>query len=304
MNQLKNITSNSLKEENKMKELFVSYLYKLRHDLAFRITLIIGGGLSVLMFLIYLGLSAILKSNILSGSSLLIASLSPVQNFGLAVPINLITFTVLEFNHGSIRNKIIAGHSKASIYTSLFLNGLLFTFVLIGLYALLNFGLGSIGSLIKFGDGNNDLGPLLPTNFADGYIWKMIVLAVFSYISIVSFTVFFATLFRNIGPSIPVVIVGLLICYLAATIVSAVALIEGKTNETVLWIGRIVDPLYGIGASEAEPVYKTINGQQVITGQISTVTNETFISSICSNVFYAALFYGFGLLIFTKRDIK
>ena len=283
-----------------MKELFVSYLYKLRHDLAFRITLIIGGGLALLMFLIYLGLSALLETNILNGTSMLVSSLSPVQNFGLAVPINLITFTVLEFNHGSIRNKIIAGHSKGSIYTSLFLNGLLFTFVLVGIYAVLNFGLGSIGSLFSFGDGSQQVDPLLNPSYADGYVLKMIILACVSYISIVSFTIFFATLFRNIGPSIPVVIVGLLICYLAGTIIS----LAGAENEALLWVGRLVDPLYGMGAGEYELVHTTINGQDVVTGQLMTIKNETFFCSIGSNVFYATLFYVFGLIIFRKRDIK
>ena len=129
-----------------MKELFLSYLYKLRHDITFRITLIIGGGMAILMTLIYLGLGALLGSEkpLISGEMMLLSSLSPTQNFGLAVPINLITFTVLEFNQGSIRNKIIAGHSKAKIYTSLFLNGLIFTIALVGAYVLLSWGLGSI----------------------------------------------------------------------------------------------------------------------------------------------------------------
>ena len=36
-----------------MKELFVSYLYRVRHDIAFRITLFVGVGLSLLMALLY-----------------------------------------------------------------------------------------------------------------------------------------------------------------------------------------------------------------------------------------------------------
>ena len=133
-----------------MGELFIAYLYKLRRDLAFRITLIIGGGLALFTSLLYLGLSFLLESKMVSGAQMFIGSLSPTQNFGLAVPINLITFTVMEFSQGGIRNKIIGGHSKAQVYTSLLLNGLVFTFSLMIIYSLLCLGLGfAFGSLIN-----------------------------------------------------------------------------------------------------------------------------------------------------------
>ena len=79
---------------------------------------------------------------------------------------------------------------------------------------------------------------------------------------------------------------------------------EPAENEVLLWVGRLVDPLYGMGAGEYELVHTTINGQDVVTGQLMTIKNETFFCSIGSNVFYAALFYVFGLIIFRKRDIK
>lgn len=280
-----------------MKQLFLSYLYKLRHDIAFKITLIIGGGLALFLTLIYFGLSFLLEAILIDGPSMLISSLSPVQNFGLAVPINLITFTVLEFNQGSIRNKIIAGHSKAKIYTMLFINGLVFTFALMILYCLLNFGLGSlVGELLKSMKPEFEV---ISASYADFYLLKMIILAIVSYISIVSFTIFFATLFRNIGPTIPVIIIGLLICYLAGTIVSI-----ASDNETVVWLIRILDPLYGIGASESIEAGTIITpyGPQAISKP--TILTETFVCSIASNLVYASIFYVLGVVIFSKRDVK
>lgn len=283
-----------------MKELFLAYLFKLRHDITFKITLIIGGGMALLMALIYFGLSCLLEINMCSGPTMLIASLSPVQNFGLAVPINLVTFTVMEFNQGGIRNKIIGGHSKGQIYTSIFLNGLVFTFALMIIYVLLSFALGSAFGAI-FSNIYKDAGAMT-SEYEQFYILKMIVLACFCYISIVSFTVFFSTLFRNIGPSIPVIIISLLICYLGASIVASVA----YDNETLLWVGRIVDPLYCIGANESVNVETITNAEVGDMGMIlsSTVTTETFVSGICSNLFYTTLFFTGGILIFSKRDIK
>ena len=300
-----------------MKNLFVSYLYKLRHDLAFKITLIIGGGLAVLLTLVYFLLSMLIKINMLDGPTMVISSLSPGSNFGLAVPVNLITFTVLEFNQGSIRNKIVAGHSKASIYTSLVLNGLLFTFALMIAYVLICFGLGSLfGQVTKAilegmradelaKTGYSEIIPEMSSVYSGMYIFKMIVLAVFCYISIVSFTIFFSSLFRNIGPSIPVVILVLVFASSLAPIVVMV----GDRNEGLLWAFRIIDPLFCLGANESEVVGQTIGlspegAPFVYDVTEPTVTNETFISGICSNIVYAALFYVGGLFIFKKRDVK
>lgn len=282
-----------------MKELFLAYLFKLRHDITFKVTLIIGGGLALVMTLIYFGLSYLLETNMINGTQMMIASLSPVQNFGLAVPINLITFTVMEFNQGGIRNKIIGGHSKGQIYTSIFLNGLVFTFFLMIIYVLLSFGLGNLFGW--FFNMSHEGAEVIQTSYADYYILKMIILAALCYVSIVSFTIFFATLFRNIGPAIPVIIIGLLACYLAGTIISMV----GAENQTALWVGRIIDPLYCIGASETVDggTAVVIDGITLASSAV-TVTTETFVSGIISNLAYTALFFTGGILIFSKRDIK
>ena len=263
-----------------MGRLFKSYLFKLRYDLAFRITLIIGGGIAVLLTLIYLGIGALADETVISGELMLTSSLSPIQNFGLAVPVNLITFTVLEFTHGAIRNKVIAGHSKGRIYTSLFLNGSFFTLTLMTLYVLLCFALGSIfGGFSVTGNGAYD----------EHYIVRMVISAVFIYISITSFTIFFATLFRNIGPTIPVVIVALITLGLIGTITSLI-----PDNEGVVWTMRFVDPLYSIGTME----YASDKSFMRV------LTTETFVSGIISNIVYTGLFFTGGLLIFRKRDVK
>lgn len=291
-----------------MKELFLAYLFKLRHDITFKITLIIGLGLAVFLSLLYVGISFLSETLMISGASMYISSLSPTSNFGLAVPINLVTFTVMEFSQGGIRNKIIGGHSKKQIYASIFLNGLVFTFALMIVYSLLCLGLGAgFGALIKQLNpdweslGTIDLTSLSMTSgYADYYFLRITILAILCYVSIVSFTVFFATLFRNIGPCIPVILISLIFLSLASTII----ILVGHDNETALWVGRIVDPLFCLNAGETAVIgYKTMYGEEMaIYG--STISNEVFISGICSNLFYAALFFTGGILIFSKRDIK
>ena len=288
-----------------MKNLIVSYFYKLRHDIGFKIVLIIGVALSFLLSLLYFLIGKWIGMSIVSGTGMYLSSLSPIQNFGIAIPINLVIFTVSEFSHGAIRNKIISGHSKGKLYLSLFLDGLILTFVLLSIYALLSFAFGSMF-------GGFDSNELQPTNEVLGtimskrapdYVWKMTVMAVFCYISIVSLTIFISTLFRNIGACIPVILILLMFLYLFGSIISAV-----NVDENIIWLCRIFDPLYGLGAVEeislgTETI--TIDGhEQVVEVMGQTIKSETFISGLISNAVYATIFYVAGVIIFKKRDIK
>ena len=115
-----------------MKNIFKAFLFKLKKDLSFRIIGIIGLALAVLLptilFLIDLGISQLnddgkITHMLCTGQSLLVSSWSPTQNFGLAIPITLITLTVLEFTNGTIRNKVISGYSKTKIYLGLYFTG-------------------------------------------------------------------------------------------------------------------------------------------------------------------------------------
>ena len=272
-----------------MGNLFKAFLFKLRHDLTFKITLIIAVAVAFFMTFLYVILGNILEQKMVSGEMMLVSSLSPAQNFGLAIPINLVTFTVLEFTQGSIRNKIIAGHSKAKIYLSLALNGLMFSFSLITVYVLLCFGLGCI-----FG-GFNPIGATLILKMTTAnYIPRMLISAIFCYLSITLFAIFFSTLFRSIGPSIPVIILVIVFAYIISTLIAQI-----PTNDTVIWTVRIFDPFYALSSNEMTPVQ--VGSESVLA---ATVTDESFFSSIISNVVYSSIFFILGIVIFKNRDIK
>ena len=290
-----------------MLRLIKAFFFKIFRDLTFRITLIIGVALAfVTTFGIYaIGLlagegDAEIAKSMLNGQSMLITSLSPAQNFGIAIPVNLICFVALEFTHGTIRNKIIAGNSKFNIYISMLVSGLFFAFALLFVYVGLCTGIGSIlGGFDANGEGS--LLTLSSGAFTPVYIVKMVVLGLLTYVSIVSFTIFIVTTFRNIGPSIPVVILLIYACYLAATLISTFASgleqLGDHTLDNVVWVARIIDPLYGISSSEMVVNMETGEAKRI-------VSNETFISGIINNLAYTALFTFFGVLEFTKRDVK
>lgn len=293
-----------------MMRLFKAFLFKISKDLTFRITLIIGAGLAVLMTGLYAALQygifalddmdaeADIGIKFISGQGMLINSMSPAQNYGLAIPINLITFICLEFSQGTIRNKIIAGHSKFKIYVSLFIGGLIFAFGLLGVYLLICTGLGTI-----FGGFNLEENVYLLTGVAQvtpEYLVKMIVICVVTYISIVSFAIFISTAFRSVGPSIPLVLVPIMICYFAAMISSVLSLLDSPGVEGFMNVMRIVDPLYAIGAIET----KTVIIDEANYNIVANMSNETFIAGICNNLVYAAIFFTAGSVLFKRRDVK
>ena len=277
-----------------MLRLFKAFIFKIFRDLTFRITLIIGAGIAIFMALLYALLDASLDLEgvkMLTGQGMLVNSMSPVQNYGIAIPVNLITFTCLEFSQGTIRNKIIAGHSKAKIYASLFLSGLIFAFLLLGVYLGICTALGTI-----FGGFDLDVVTMAGTGygmFSAKYILQMLLACVVTYISVVSFTIFFATLFRSIGPSIPVVMILLMICYLGATIVSAMALFDMPGLEILINFMKVINPLYALGSSPSLDANNKFY-----------LENDVVIASVISNLVYATIFFVGGIFIFKKRDVK
>lgn len=288
-----------------MGRLIKSFFFKLTRDLTFRIVLIIGAGLAFLMTGLYLlidiGLGTFGENiKFLSGPNMLLTSLSPVDNFGLAIPICLITFICLEFSQGTIRNKIIAGHSKFKIYSALMISGLILTFSLLLVYVGLCTLLGTI-----FGGFDLEQPIVLLTltilgAYSDGvYIAQMLVTAIVVYISIVSYTIFFAALFRNIGPCIPVVIIALLMLSVGGSMVAMIG--DALENEALVNFVKIVDPLYVLSGGGTTESYVVVNDTPKAYVSIET---GAFVATIVNNLVYAALFFVGGAFIFIKRDVK
>ena len=321
-----------------MSRLLKAFFYKISKDITFRITLIIGGGIAILSALIFLALDAFLNIEgvkMLTGHGMLITSFSPAQNYGIAIPINIVSFIVLEFTQGTIRNKIIAGHSKFKIYASLYISGLILAASLLFIY---------VGFLTLFGTIFGGFDVSVPTMLGTSgigvsatveYIVKFTILALLTYTTIVSYAVFIATAFRSVGPSIPLVLVAILGLFFIAVIYGNVLVINKGIMEgyksglkaateienaeaiayyekeiadfkptydaliTVENILKCVDPLYGVSITSVNVV-----GEGEEMKQIATMDNFSFYGGIASNLVYSvALFFG-GACLFKKRDVK
>ena len=304
-----------------MRNIFNAFLFKLKKDLSFRIIGIIGLALAVILpvilFLIDLGISQLnddskITHMLCTGQSLLVSSWSPTQNFGLAIPITLITITVLEFTNGTIRNKVISGYSKTKIYLGLYFTGLLYTLALISLYVLVCFGLGcAFGGFDPHGE-LFSLSSLGGGNITPDFIWKVIVLSLLAYVVIATMTIFFSTLFRNIGPSIPVVIILIIACSALASITQVLSLFGSEADEAdsmaklLSGIGKVikaVNPVHSILVFDSTTTTEFVNEELNYTTTIG-ISWSSFWTQIANNLVYIAAFFTGGLLIFKKRDIK
>ena len=231
-----------------MFRLLASFFYRLRRDLTFRITSIIGLALSIGLPLLYFALDLtifiISKQEsggadvefmhlLCNGQSLFVGSFSPLQNFGIAIPINLVSFIVLEFSHGTVRNKIISGHSKLSVFLATVLSTVILSLLWIGAYVGISTGLGSLLGFAGF-DPNGVA--YMSGQVSPEYLIKLGILALFCYVLIACIATFFATLFRNIGPSIAVVLLMIAGLYLGATLIGL---------PSAIWVNDItlLDPL-------------------------------------------------------------
>ena len=275
-----------------MLRILYASLYKLFRDVTFKVTLIIGISLAIITNLLYFAIAEIgdieLGSVLFSGETALINSLSPTSNFGLTVPINLVVFTIGEFTYGTIRNKIIAGHKKSSIYLSLLAIGFVFTTVLMVAYCFLSWAFGSM------------LGGMHADGVSAETIGYVILYGFFAYVFIMVLSVFIASLIRSIGGSLPVIIIFLLFLGLVPTIINISALFGSSNGNLTDYLpARIamwIDPLFMIGLYSSSVMSMLITDTENVT--------EMIVAGIVVPVYWSVIFGVLGLKLFQYRDIK
>ena len=269
-------------------------LYKLFRDTTFKVTLIIGVALAVFTNLLYFIIFKVaidmpeLGSTLFSGETALINALNPTSNFGLTVPINLVVFTIGEFTYGTIRNKIIAGHKRSSIYFSLLATGFVFTLILMVAYCVLSWGLGSL------------LGGLHNDSISGETIGFVILYGFLAYVFIMAVSVFVATLIRSIGGSLPIIILLLVFMGLVPTFTIVgkafesgdVTLVTYLPSHIAMWI----DPLFMLG------IYTSSIMNTLLT-ETENAT-EMILAGTIVPTFWAVVFSFLGLKLFQYRDIK
>ena len=253
-------------------------LFKLLKDRPFKIVLIIGGSLAVLFSLAY----HFLLPELGGGYNSLVTSASPTNNFGLAVPINLVIFIIGEFNYGTIRNKIIAGNKRVNIYIALFIMGLIYSLILMTFYIGVSVGLSTIldGFFIE------------GVTVEPSTIISIIGATIMVYMTLTALAVFAASAIRNMGGAITVTVLLIMFAYIVG-MVSSLDLSFDYIGETVKYPAyiQIINPLF----------FHSVTSFSVLgVGEVK----DLLPLNIVSNAIYSALFLVAGILIFRYRDVK
>ena len=285
-----------------MINLFRAFFFKLARDITFRVTLFIGLGMAFFMMFLYMLIDGFSGAHVLcTGNNMFVSSFNPSQNFGLAIPINLVSFTVLEFTHGIIRNKIVAGNSKFKIYLSLFLTGLIFSLTLLFAYVGLSTLLGTIIGGFN-ANGRAMLGVIASdwsTVMSPDFIWRYVVANILVYITVTSFAIFVSTLFRNVGPCIPLCIIVAMLLGAFFPMISQIPDVARKLGDSVLFL----NPFQVIG--NPERIVEEIQTPEIYYWKSTFMMSDYHLlaTTIC-NLGWSAIFTALGTLIFVKRDVK
>ena len=254
-------------------------LFKLFKDRPFKITLIIGVSLAVVFSLAY----RFLLPELGSGYYSLMTSSSPSNNFGLAVPINLITFIIGEYNYGTIRNKIIAGNKRINIYIALFVMGLIYSLSMMTIYVGMSVGLSTI------------LGGFYPTDLdpvSAKTIITIIGATIMVYVTLTALSILAATAIRNIGGAITVTVVLIMVGYLVGMVINLDVAMDFTVEKVTypVWV-QLVDPIF---------FHSVVSLQTFGIGDVA----DLLPLNIASNGIYTVAFLAGGIALFQYRDVK
>ena len=253
-------------------------LYKLIKDRPFKVTLIVGVVLAIIFTLFY----SFVLPELSGGYNMLLISSSPTNNFGIAIPINLVVFIIGEFNYGTIRNKIIAGNKRLNIYIALFIMGLIFSFSLMTVYVGMSTLLGTI--LKGFFVGGRSATP--------GEVWATVGYTAIVYLTLTALSVLTATGIRHIGGSITVTIIVIVVASVAGLLTYVNCTLDGSSLPEFHYL---INPLLILSV--------TTGSMGLLSGTTGEV-GRIILFNILSNAIYTAIFLGSGILLFMNRDIK
>ena len=264
-----------------MRNLIKTDLKRIVKDKLFLISLIIAAAFSLFTPLLYKALFSAMEMSdmvgmVVSTETLYLSSYSMGNNLGLIVPIFITIILGKDFGYGTMRNKLISGKSRESVYLSMFIAGsivmcgvMLVHGVLTLLISMLLFGAVKAEAIVTL---------LLSTLFA-----MLLCVMVGAIIS------FFIATMKNAGLAV--------VLYFA---VNFFFTIVGSITAVVLQFMSEAESAYG--------VLEFFNNINVFTSPILISGAEYGLAevlySVIPPIFFGALFTFFGMMIFKKKNLK
>jgi len=273
-----------------MTNLIRSDLKRIFKDRLFTVLCIIGAAFAVFNPLLYVFLfsfageeSAELTS-LFSAKTLFFSAFSFSNNFGLIVPVLLAIILCKDFSFGTVRNKIISGHSRTNIFLSSFISCATVMTGVVLIYAFLTLGI----SLFFFEYQEQ------PFTAADGaYLAESILFMMLIFIFLSAFLCFLYAATKNVGA---VIVIYVAFTLLIIMIASVIDLCLGLFSE-LPDMGSLINILEFI---------KKINiGNTVLSVGMGTEYNlEDFLYFIFSPLLCSGALVSLGAILFNKKDLK
>ncbi len=254
-------------------------------DKLFLVCAIIGGALAIFSPLLYKVLFSGLEmdellGNLTSAKSLFFSAFSPSNNFGLVAPILVTIILCKDFSYGTIRNKIISGKSRVSIFLSMFITSTIVMSVLMLAHALITL----LVSLLFF---EYQSEPFAVSDI--GYFILSVLFELLVYVLISAIISFFSVAMKNAGVSV--------VMYVAVNLLFSII------GSITMVAGMMVDP-----ESTSYKVLEFLNNANLFTstliGSGSSYEASQILAILIPTVLGSGLLVFLGIYIFGKKDLK
>ena len=267
-----------------MRNLLKTDLYRVVKDKLFLVLAILAG---VFAFITPMANFAILiafdEENIRlanEAKSMFTSAFGVSGNFGLISPILLTIVLCKDFSHGTIRNKIISGKSRVSIFFSTFITAsIVFAGIMLA-HALCTLGI----SLCFF---QYQATPFTGADF--GNLMLSLLFNLCTYILIAGIISFFSVAMKNAGLAVVMYLAVLFFFTIYGGIINIASFMAMPDTSTY----KILEFL-----SMSNPFSSSIFGGE------ATYTWKSYVYELLPTILGAGGAFGLGLLIFRKKDLK
>lgn len=275
-----------------MVNLIKTDLIRVLKDKLFLILCILCGVFALISPLLYKGIELLLESDgfglglgsMITAKQLFFAAFAMGDNFGLIAPILLAIVLYKDFGHGTIRNKIICGHSRGEIFWAMYLVCALVLLSVMLVHALLTLGI----SLLMF-----DFQDTPFTSKDAWYFVESLLFEVLGYLFVSAVVVWLWSTMKNAG----VVIVSYVAVSFGATLVATILTIA---IDAMSFSGERETLMKGLEILQNCNLF--YSSALIGTGEEYT-TRET-LCYLLSPVVCGGALLTLGLVSFRKRDLK
>ena len=269
-----------------MRELIKSDIKRMLKDKLILIACIIGGAFAIITPLLYKAIFGLLEVEEMLGmlvdaKSQYFASFSPANNFGMIAPVFVAVIICKDFSYGTVRNKIVSGHSRRAIYLSVAVASATVLTALMMAHALLTLGF----SLLFF-----DYAPGLSLLEDAGYFLLSTLLEILVCICISALVSFIAVTTRNIGLSILGFFAVNFVFLILGSITSVVVQLSGDDGSLVYGIISTLDKI-NIFTSTVIGYGTQYEWYDLLAASLPTVLGTAVLTLL-------------GVKLFARRDLK